>query len=156
LQSWLGLQLDLTVFWQHLGLSLLVLIVPVAFVFAAYGLLKLFNFNRKPKSFVELAYGYLPLVLGGNLAHYLRLGLSEGGRILPVSFATLGLNSEQLPMLVAHPAVISFLQGTTLIFSMLLTIFLTQKIAKQSLSSLFCQHLAAIALGVSMWAIIVL
>ncbi|MGF1989613.1 MAG: sigma 54-interacting transcriptional regulator [Nostoc sp. ZfuVER08] len=156
LQSWLGLQLDLTVFWQHLGLSLLVLIVPVAFVFAAYGLLKLFNFNRKPKSFVELAYGYLPLVLGGNLAHYLRLGLSEGGRILPVSFATLGLNSEQLPMLVAHPAVISFLQGTTLIFSVFLTILLTQKIAKQSLSSLFCQHLAAIALGVSMWAIIVL
>ncbi|MBD2612535.1 sigma 54-interacting transcriptional regulator [Nostoc punctiforme FACHB-252] len=156
LQSWLGLQLDLTVFWQHLGLSLLVLIVPVAFVFAAYGLLKLFNFNRKPKSFVELAYGYLPLVLGGNLAHYLRLGLSEGGRILPVSFATLGLNGEQLPMLVAHPAVISFLQGTTLIFSVFLTILLTQKIAKQSLSSLFCQHLAAIALGVSMWAIIVL
>ncbi|MBC1236117.1 sigma 54-interacting transcriptional regulator [Nostoc sp. 2RC] len=155
-QSWLGLQLDLTVFWQHLGLSLLVLIVPVAFVFAAYGLLKLFNFNRKPKSFVELAYGYLPLVLGGNLAHYLRLGLSEGGRILPVSFATLGLNGEQLPMLVAHPAVISFLQGTTLIFSVLLTILLTQKIAKQSLSALFCQHLAAIALGVSMWAIIVL
>ncbi|MFN6515091.1 MAG: cyclic nucleotide-binding domain-containing protein [Nostoc sp. CreGUA01] len=156
LQSWLGLQLDLTNFWQHLGLSLLVLIIPLAFVFAAYGLLKLFNLNRKPKSFVELAYGYLPLVLGGNLAHYLRLGLSEGGRILPVSFATLGLNGEQLPMLVAHPAVISFLQGTTLIFSVLLTILLTQKIAKQSLNSLLWQHLAAIALGVSMWAIIVL
>ncbi len=156
LQSWLGLQLDLTNFWQHLGLSLLVLIIPLAFVFAAYGLLKLFNLNRKPKSFVELAYGYLPLVLGGNLAHYLRLGLSEGGRILPVSFATLGLNGEQLPMLVAHPAVISFLQGTTLIFSVLLTILLTQKIAKQSLNSLLWQHVAAIALGVSMWAIIVL
>ncbi|WP_138503648.1 cyclic nucleotide-binding domain-containing protein [Nostoc sp. PA-18-2419] len=156
LQSWLGLQLDLTNFWQHLGLSLVVLIVPVAFIFGAYGLLKLFNLNRKPKSFVELTYGYLPLVLGGNLAHYLRLGLSEGGRILPVSFATLGLNGEQLPMLVAHPAVISFLQGTTLIFSVLLTILLTQKIAKQSLRSLLWQHLAAIALGVSMWAIIVL
>ncbi|MHC5828649.1 MAG: AAA family ATPase, partial [Nostoc sp.] len=100
LLSSLGLQLDLTQFWQHLGLSLLVLIIPVAFTFAAYKMMQLFywlanyiqnrstersrsvpqespkskiqNYN-KPRSFVELAYGYLPLVLGGNLAHYLRL-----------------------------------------------------------------------------------
>jgi transcriptional regulator with AAA-type ATPase domain/NAD-dependent dihydropyrimidine dehydrogenase PreA subunit len=156
LQSWLGLQVDLTQFWQHLGLSLLVLIIPAAATFAAYGLIKLFNFQRKPRPFVELAYGYLPLVLGGNLAHYLRLGLSEGGRILPVTFATFGLHGEQLPILVAHPAVIDFLQGATLIFSVLLTILLTQKIARQPLRSLFWQHLAAIGLGASMWAIIVL
>jgi hypothetical protein len=118
----------------------------------------------KPRSFVELAYSYLPLVLGGNLAHYLRLGLGEGGQILPVTFATFGLSGEQLPILVAHPAVIAFLQGTTIIFSVLLTILLTQKIAKQPLRtlkglaklSLLWQHLAAIGLGVSMWAIIVL
>ncbi|MBW4688042.1 MAG: cyclic nucleotide-binding domain-containing protein [Komarekiella atlantica HA4396-MV6] len=156
LQSWLGLQLDLTQFWQHLGLSLLVLIIPAAATFAAYGLLKLFNFQRKPRPFVELAYGYLPLVLGGNLAHYLRLGLGEGGRILPVTFATFGFNGEQLPILVAHPAVIGFLQGSTLILSVLLTILLTQKIAKQSVRSLLWQHLATIGLGASMWAIIVL
>ncbi len=163
LQSWLGLELDLTQFWQHLGFSLLVLIIPALFIFAAYGLLQLFNFNRKSRSFVELAYGYLPLVLGGNLAHYLRLGLGEGGRILPVTFATLGLGGEQLPILVAHPAVIAFLQGATIILSVLLTILLTQKIARQPVRtpkglaklSLLWQHLAAIGLGVSMWAIIV-
>ncbi|MBW4559137.1 MAG: sigma 54-interacting transcriptional regulator [Trichormus sp. ATA11-4-KO1] len=155
LQSWLGLQLDLTQFWQHLGLSLLTLIIPTAVIFAGYGFMKLFNFRRKPRPFVELAYGYLPLVLGGNLAHYLRLGLGEGGRILPVTFATFGLSGEQLPILVAHPAVIDFLQGVTLIFSVLLTIVLTQKIARQPMRSLFWQHLVAVGLGVSMWAIIV-
>ncbi|MEA5507650.1 sigma 54-interacting transcriptional regulator [Halotia wernerae UHCC 0503] len=155
LQSWFGLQLDVTQFWQHLGFSLLALIIPAVVTFVAYGLIYLFNFQRKPQSFVELAYGYLPLVLGGNLAHYLRLGLSEGGRILPVSFATFGLNGEQLPILVAHPAVIDFLQGATLIFSVLLTIVLTQKIARQPPRAVFWQHLAAIVLGASMWVLIV-
>jgi hypothetical protein len=83
------------------------------------------------------------------------LGLGEGGRILPVLFATFGLNGEQLPILVAHPAVISFLQGSTLIFSVLCTIILTQKIARQPMRSLWWQHLAAIGLGASMWELIV-
>ncbi len=155
LQSWFGLELDLTQFWQHLGLSLLALIIPAIVTFIAYGLIYLFNFQRQPRPFVELAYGYLPLVLGGNLAHYLRLGLGEGGRILPVSFATFGLSGEQLPILVAHPAVIDFLQGATLIFSVLLTIVLTQKIARQPLRTMLWQHLAAIIMGASLWMIIV-
>ncbi|WP_066426687.1 sigma 54-interacting transcriptional regulator [Anabaena sp. 4-3] len=155
LQTWLGLQLDLTQFWLHLGISLLALIVPTVFVFVGYYCIKFLSFRRKPRGFIELAYGYLPLVLGGNLAHYLRLGLGEGGKIIPVTFATFGLNSEQLPILVAHPAVIAFLQGTTLIFAVLLTIILTQKIARQPFRALLWQHLAAIGLGLSMWAIIV-
>ncbi|PAX60782.1 AAA family ATPase [Brunnivagina elsteri CCALA 953] len=109
----------------------------------------------KPRKFVELSYGYLPLVLGGNLAHYLRLALGEGGKILPVAFTTFGLNGSSLPILVAHPAVISFLQGITLVFAVLCSVILTQKIARQSLRSLLLQHLAIIILGVSMWAIIV-
>lgn len=99
--------------------------------------------------------GYLPLILGGSLAHYLRLGLNEAGRILPVTFATVGLNGASLPVLVAHPAVIAFLQGTTLVFSTLLTIFLTQKIARQPLRCLLWQHLASAVLALSMWKIIV-
>ncbi|MEA5583664.1 cyclic nucleotide-binding domain-containing protein [Nodularia harveyana UHCC-0300] len=155
LQAWLDLPLDLSLFWQHLGFSLLTLIIPTAVIFAAYGLMQLTKFGRKPRPFLELTYGYLPLVLGGNLAHYLRLGLGEGGRILPVFLATFGLNGEQLPILVAHPAVIGFLQGATLIFSVLCTMILTQKIARQPVRSLLWQHLAAIGLGISMWAIIV-
>ena len=188
LQSWLGLQLDLTQFWQHLGLSLLALTIPVAIPIAAYGFsyfkywmidFRLLGYSSKlkesdqkeqtsiqklkskiqnrvkPKPFVALAYGYLPLVLGANLAHYLRFGLGEGGRILPVTFATFAFSGEQLPVLVAHPAVIDFLQGATLILSVLLTMVLTQKIARQSMRSLFWQHLASIGLGASLWAIIV-
>ena len=165
MQAELGLSLDLTNFWQHLGFSLAVLGVPTAIVFIAYGGMQgFYQFihllnpkiqSPKPKSFVELAYGYLPLVLAGNLAHYLRLGLSEGGRLLPVTFATFGLNGEGLPMLVAHPAVIAFLQGVTLIAGVVLSILLTQKIACQSLRSLFVQHLTSVFLGICLWQIIV-
>ena len=151
IQTWFNLNLDLTQFWQHLGLSILALIIPVTITFIAYQLL---SYRRKVKSFVELAYGYLPLILGGNLAYYLHLGLGEGGRILPVTFATFGLNGESLPILVAHPAVISFLQGITLIFSVILSIILTQNIAKQPLRILLWQHLATIGLSISMWQII--
>ncbi len=164
-QAELGLSLDLTDFWQHLGFSLVVLGVPAMIVFIAYGVMQGFyqfihllnpkNQSPKPKSFVELAYGYLPLVLAGNLAHYLRLGLSEGGRLLPVTFATFGLNGEGLPMFVAHPAVIAFLQGVTLIAGVVLSILLTQKIACQSVRSLFVQHLTLVFLGVCLWQIIV-
>ena len=161
-QSRLGLNLDLAQFWPHFCLSLVLLLLPASIPMLAYGLMQLFYQNLKlqipnpkPRPFVELAYGYLPLVLGGNLAHFLRLGLGEAGRILPVTLATFGLAGEGLPVLVAHPAVIAFLQGTTLIFSVLLTVLLTQKIARQPLRLLLPQHLGAIVLTVSLWVIMV-
>ncbi len=163
LQTLLGLELDLNLFLPHLGLSLLALIIPVAVPFGAYKLMQIFYWlgkskiqtSFKPRPFIALVYGYLPLILGGNLAHYLRLGLNEGGRILPVTFATFGLNGEQLPILVAHPAVIAFLQGSTLVFSVLLTMVLTQRIARQPLRMLLWQHLGSVVLGSSMWMLIV-
>jgi len=155
LQTVLGVHLDLQNFWPHLGLSLIALIIPVVIASISYGCMALINLKTKTRSFVELAYGYLPLVLGGNLAHYLHLALNEGGRILPVTFATFGLSGENLPILVAHPAVISFLQATTLIFAVFLTIILTQQIAKQLVRRMIWQHLAAIVLGATMWMIII-
>lgn len=172
LNSWLGLNVDLTDFWQHLGFSLAALVVPAAIALVGYGWMWLvykinyalknqilkktgISFVFSPLSFVKLAYGYLPLVLGCSLAHYLPLGLGEAGRILPVTLATFGLNGEGLPIWVAHPATIAFLQATTLVFSVILTAILTQKIARKSVRSLFGQHLAAIVLTASMWAIIV-
>ncbi|HEY9847888.1 MAG TPA: sigma 54-interacting transcriptional regulator [Leptolyngbyaceae cyanobacterium] len=155
LQSWLGLDFNLHFFWPHFGFSLVALIIPTAISLLAYGLIQLFHGSLKPRSFVELAYGYLPLVLGGNLAHYLRLGLGEAGRILPLSFATFGFSGEGLPILVSHPAVIDFLQGATLIISVLLSILLTQKIARQPLKQLLPQHLAMVIIGMGLWAVIV-
>ncbi len=158
LQSWFGLAGDLSLFWLHLGISILVLTIPALIPLLAYGLIWLFKGPLKPRSFTELAYGYLPLVLGGNLAHYLQLGLTEAGKILPVSLATFGLDGAGLPVWVADPAVVEFLQGTILIVSVLLTMLLTQKIARQSMrshsvrvaQSLWFQHLATIILAVGL------
>ena len=164
LQTFLGLNLNLQQFWLHLGLSLIALIIPAGVTLLIYGLMQLpYLFyqltspspNPKPRKFVELAYGYLPLVLGANLAHYLRLGLGEAGRILPVTLATFNYSGKGMPVVVAHPAVTAFLQGTTLIFSVLLTMLLTQKIARQPLRLLLPQHLGAVVLAASIWVIVV-
>ena len=164
LQTWLGLNLNLTQFWPHLGLSLAALIIPMGIPLLAYGFIQMFHLfyqqlksvhNPKPRAFMELAYGYLPLVLGGNLAHYLRLGLGESGRVLPVSLATFGYSSQELPVVVAHPAVTAFLQGTTLVFSVLLTVILTQKIARQPLRLLLPQHLGTVMLAAGLWVVTV-
>jgi len=165
LNQQLNLNLDLSQFGTHAWFSLAVLSLPALIPLIAYGgiqltyrLIQTLNLtipNPKPRSLIELAYGYLPLVLAGNLAHHLRLGLTEAGRILPVTFATFGLNGEGLPIWVAHPAVMAFLQGVTLIAGVLLSMVLTQKIASQPVRSLLLQHLGIVALGISLWAIIV-
>ena len=154
----LGIDLHLENFSNHVLISVIALGLPVVIPFIAQGInLAIGKLNRKykPRKFVELAYGYLPLVLAGNLAHYLRLGLNEGGKILPVTMATFGLNGASLPVLVAHPAVIAFLQGTSLIIGVLLSVLLTQKIARQQFKYLLPQYLAIVCLAISMWQIIV-
>ena len=154
----LGIDLHLEQFNNHALISIIALSLPVIIPFTAQAIntfIGKLNRKYKPRKFVELAYGYLPLVLAGNLAHYLRLGLSEGGRILPVTMATFGLNDVSLPVLVAHPAVIAFLQGTCLIVGVLLSILLTQKIARQQFKYLLPQHGAIALLAVAMWQVIV-
>ncbi|MGC9504762.1 hypothetical protein [Baaleninema sp.] len=157
LQQQFGLSFDLTRFLPHLELSVLALSVPVLIPAIAYGLLwgvRQVGNTPKPRSFVELAYGYLPLVLGGNLAHYLTLGLGEAGRVLPVTLATFGLDGANLPIWVADAAVISFLQGTTLVVTALLSIVLTQKIAKQPFWMLLPHHLGSIALAMAFASVV--
>jgi transcriptional regulator with AAA-type ATPase domain/NAD-dependent dihydropyrimidine dehydrogenase PreA subunit len=165
LNSLLGLQIDLNQFLPHLGLSIAATSVPSVIPFLAYGVMQGFyqlgklEFTRfkisKPLPFITLAYGYLPLVLGGNLAHYFKLGLEEGGQIIPITFATFGQIGNNLPSFVAHPAVITFLQGMTLIVALAVTFFLTQKIAKRPIRSLIPQHLASICILITLWISIV-
>jgi transcriptional regulator with AAA-type ATPase domain/NAD-dependent dihydropyrimidine dehydrogenase PreA subunit len=155
--SLLGLDWDLSQFGIHGGVSILALSLPALIPLLAHALIRLvYTLTQKIQSrpFIELAYGYLPLVLAANLAYYLQLGLGEGGRILPVAMATFGLNGSHLPIFVAHPAVITFLQGTTLFAGIVLTILLSQKIARQSFNLLLPQHLATLGLGVAFWSII--
>ncbi len=152
-----NLPLDLANFWHHLALSCAVLFSPVIIPFLGYGAMKTISpmlLKLKPRNFIDLAYGYLPLVLAANLAHYLQLGLGEAGRILPVTFATFGLAGENLPVLVAHSAVIEFLQGSVLIIGLLTSILLTQKIAKQPLRFILPQYLALLILTWGVWSIV--
>ena len=157
----LDLQVDLTQFWPHLGLSIAAIILPATIPSLAYGVMQSisglsklefipFKIAKLPP-FVDLAYGYLPIVLGANLAHYFKLGLTEGGQIISVTFATFGQLTANLPSFIVHPAAIALLQGLTLTFSLVVTIFLTQKIAKRSMYSLIPQHLASFGLIVSIW-----
>ncbi len=158
IEAKLNLDLHLEQFSTHALVSIVVLGSPIILPLLAQTTIKLLiATNQKPKSpkFVELAYGYLPLVLAGNLAHYLHLGLTEAGRILPVTLATFGWQSQNLPIFVAHPAVIAFLQGTTLFFGVLLSIALTQKIARQSFTLLIPQHLVTTFLAITMGHMIV-
>ena len=111
---------------------------------------------------LELIYGYLPLVLFASLAHYLLLGLSEAGQIVPVFWATLGLPIHAAspawqisPIVIAHPAIIAFLQGISLIAGALLSIVLTQKIGRQSWRKHIPQHSLTIALTVCLWQLII-
>jgi transcriptional regulator with AAA-type ATPase domain/NAD-dependent dihydropyrimidine dehydrogenase PreA subunit len=152
-----NLNWHLEIFREHSLIAIAILFLPVLIPIIAH---QVINFlaqlnNQKPKKFIELAYGYLPLVLAGNLAHYLTLGLTESGRILPVTLATFGINNLTLPILVAHPAVVSFLQGITLILGVIWSILLTQKIARKPIKVLLPQHLVTITLAVIMGKIIV-
>jgi transcriptional regulator with AAA-type ATPase domain/NAD-dependent dihydropyrimidine dehydrogenase PreA subunit len=158
IETRLGLDFHLGIFSTHVFASLAVLSLPLILPLLAQIAIELvakINNQLKPRKFIELAYGYLPLVLAGNLAHYLHLGLGEAGRILPVTMATFGLTGESLPVLIAHPAVIAFLQGTSLILGILLSILLTQKIARQRFKFLLPQHLATVALAFGMWQVVI-
>jgi hypothetical protein len=153
IEQQLGLDLHLENFGIHTLVSIAALLVPVAIALPAHLLIRLLG--SKPRQFVELAYGYLPLAMGGLLAHFLRLGLSEGGQLIPVTFATFGLATANLPMWIAHPAVVAFLQAVTLIASVLASIVLTQMIARQPLLKLLPQHFAGVAIALLMGSVIV-
>lgn len=165
IQAWLGWHWDLENFGLHAGVAVAALSLPAVVPMAAYGSMGALRWlgqranptavAPKPRSFVELVYGYLPLVLAANLAHYLRLGLTEGGRLLPVTAATLGWSGASWPVLVAHPAVIAFLQGTTLLLGALLSMALTQQLARPAARSALTQHLGTIILSTVLWQVIV-
>jgi transcriptional regulator with AAA-type ATPase domain/NAD-dependent dihydropyrimidine dehydrogenase PreA subunit len=152
LERLVGLDFHLEHFGWHSLVSVLALLIPVAIALPIYGLTRLFKSAIKARSFVEMAYGYLPLVLGATMAHYFSFGLAEGGRILPVGLATLGLvGGANLPVWVAHPAVIEFLQGVALLVSAGLSLVLTQKIAKQPWLKLLPQYGAIGLMTLLIW-----
>ncbi|MGB7086540.1 MAG: cyclic nucleotide-binding domain-containing protein [Phormidesmis sp.] len=148
LESWGG----------HAIASVIALFLPGAIALLIDRLRAQLQGTGPTRTFLELAYGYLPLVLFASLAHYLLLGLSEAGQIVSVFMAT-----WQLPIAgsgfgqgaIAHPAVIAFLQGTALISGAFLSIILTQKIGRQPWLKLMPQHSVTIGLTVLLWQLVV-
>jgi transcriptional regulator with AAA-type ATPase domain/NAD-dependent dihydropyrimidine dehydrogenase PreA subunit len=154
IESILHLNFHLTEFWPHAGVAVGVLAIAALVPLAGHGLLRLLS-PGKHRPFLELAYGYLPLVLGATLAHYLRLGLTEAGQVLPITMATLGYEGSWMPVYSSHPAVIAFLQASILTICIFLTWGITQKIGRQSFASLWTQHLTTLSLGACLWKTIV-
>ncbi len=144
---------------DHFGLHTIAacgaLLLPGSVVAIAHQGMHLAHRTIKPRPLVEVAYGYLPLVLGANLAYYLQLWLTEAGRILPVTAATFGGGPWDLPIAVAHPAVVDFLQATTLIAAFWLSLLLLLKISRQSLWRNAPHAIAMIALSSALWKVII-
>ena len=143
-------------FVDHAIAALLALTFPAISALLSHQLVRLLNPTFKPRPFVSLAYGYLPLVLFSNLAHYLHMGLTEAGQVIPLSLATVGLPIGAAASFVwmAHPAVIAFLQGSCILAGVVLSVFLTQKIARQPLLKLFPQHAVAVLLAALTWQLV--
>ena len=75
------------------------------------------------------------------------LGLGEAGTILPLTLATFGLTDTTLPVLIAHPAVVAFLQGCVLVLGVFAALVITRKIGRQSLKILWPQYGAVMLLA---------
>lgn len=153
IQLLLNLNWHLERFGTHSIASLVALAVPASVLALCHGIYKLLG-RGKARSLQHLAYGYLPLVLGGTLAHYIRLGLNEAGQIIPVTYATFGLSGQGLPIVVGHPAVQAFLEGVTLVVAWLLSIVVLQNIARQSIARLLPHVFCSALLTAGLWVVI--
>ncbi|MFK8184921.1 MAG: sigma 54-interacting transcriptional regulator [Phormidesmis sp.] len=140
-------------FAGHALISVVALFLPGAIALLANQLRTLVQGTRGNRNFLTLAYGYLPLLLFASLAHYLHLGLTEAGQIIPVFAATFRLTAPAIAF-TAHPAVITFLQGSALLFGAMFSILLTQKISRQPLRQLIPQHSATLAFTLLFWQVI--
>jgi polyferredoxin len=142
-------------FFDHALLSGALLFLPVIVPLIAYQFIPTPKAGQKI-SFISLAYGFLPLTLAANFAHYLRLGLGEAGQVLTLIPKTFHLSwPTTLPSLVADPAAIAFLQGLVLLGGVIWSIFLSQQLAKQSFWSLLPNHGTLLGFMCIMWGIII-
>ncbi|MEL6259934.1 MAG: cyclic nucleotide-binding domain-containing protein [Cyanobacteria bacterium J06626_6] len=144
----------LETFWGHAIAAIIVLFFPSVIALIIDRVRAARQGTGATRTFLELAYGYLPLVLFASLAHYLLLGLSEAGQLIPVFLATWRQPATGYTIS-AHPAVIAFLQGVSLIAGAFFSVILTQKIARQSWLKLLPQHSLTLAFTALLWRLIV-
>eukprot|EP00887_Chlorella_sp_A99_P003164 scaffold9.g3164.t1 len=110
--------------------------------------------TAKGAGFLELSYGYLPLVWAGTLAHYYDSLLEEAGKVLQVLAATAGMDGHWLPALVAHPAVAHAMQGTILLVGLAGSLVATRKIADRPFAQLAPDCAMTLLLWAELWYLI--
>ncbi|KAI3423796.1 hypothetical protein D9Q98_009634 [Chlorella vulgaris] len=132
------------------------------FVSSAAARLNAISSLQKPpaplRPFVELAYGYLPMVYTATLAFYLDNAFEEAGLVLQVFAEMVGLEGAigpYLPELVVDPLVTEFLQGSTLLFGAALSLILTRKLGARPWAQLVPQCALILAFTVELYTLII-
>ena len=108
------------------------------------------------KPFLDLSYGYLPMVWATTLAYYLRYGITEAGRILPVTALTFGIDPapQWLPVVEAPEDVVKFLQGVVLLGGAALSLGMVRRVAQQPWKTVLPQCGLVIAFTAGIWHLI--
>jgi len=97
----------------------------------------------------------MPLCWAATVTHYLPALLGEAGRILPVSAAMAGWEDAPLPALTAHPAVITFLQGSTLLVGAAASLALSRRLAGAPWISFWPHSALVLGLTAELWTLMV-
>jgi hypothetical protein len=112
------------------------------------------------KPFLDLSYGFLPLTWAATLAHYLAPLLLEAGHALPIAARTFAPLTDALEPLLeplvfeANPAVVAFLQGSTLLFGAGASLVLSRRVAGQPWRTIAPQCALIAAFTAEAWHLI--
>lgn len=111
---------------------------------------------KLPAPFLQLVYGYVPLVWGLTLATYENQLMGQGGTFLQAFAHTVGASglAPYLPVVAAGPTVIEFVQGSTLIVSSALSLAMMRKLGAAPWSSLLPHALLIAAFTMEMWHVL--
>jgi hypothetical protein len=143
---------ELAIDSDHLAIAIpvvsLILSIPPILTYTAHKIACFFD-SEMPE-YQTVIYAYLPLVLAGNLAHYLPSAMTEAGQILPVTARTFGFSGEGLPTLTWSLEVAQFLQGAILLLILGFSIFPLLKITGRPLVKTI-PHLVLMAVMVVAW-----
>jgi hypothetical protein len=76
------------------------------------------TFVAPSKPFLQLGYGYLPLVWSSILAYYMNPLPTESGHFLEIAEVSFGFNMEWLPIWPLEPAIVQFMQSPIMYLGM--------------------------------------
>lgn len=136
LLAWFGFR-EIHLDSEHLLIAIpvvtLLLSIPFITTYFAHQIARMID--REMPDYLTVVYAYLPLTLAANLAYYIPSAITEAGKILPVIARTFGYSGAGLPTLTWSMDVAAFLQGVTLLFIPIFSIYPLIKITKRPLLS---------------------